>query len=195
MGSWCFSIKQPRYAKVGGCVYHSILGDYNKWEIMDFTRDSETDEECFEEIHKILVQSIGNNMTELVEINWYGVVDTNDSRADGFYVVKFVESPHMLQEEVEVNDEIIESGSLACAAHYMSPALKKSRWYLGPESGVLRTLVKMNNVLVPTLNVKIVTNRSHLSKSVKTLLNNEVEKKENLFCYMTMTLKLLWRNK
>ena len=91
---------------------------------MDFTRNSETDKECFEEIHKIHVQSIGNNMAELVEINCYGALNTNDSRADGFYVVKFAESPHMLQEEVEVNDKIIESGSLVCAAHYMSPAQK-----------------------------------------------------------------------
>jgi hypothetical protein len=67
---------------VDGCVYHSILGDYNKWIIMDFTRDNEADKECFEEIHKILVQSIGNNMAELVEINFYGAVNTNDSRAD-----------------------------------------------------------------------------------------------------------------
>ena len=33
---------------------------------MDFTRDSETDKECFEEIHKIFVKSIGNNMAELL---------------------------------------------------------------------------------------------------------------------------------
>eukprot|EP00957_Ditylum_brightwellii_P093952 7154279-Ditylum_brightwellii.AAC.1 len=61
-------------------------------------------------------------MAELVEINCYKAVSTTDSRADGFYVVKFVESPHTLQEEVEVNDKIMESGSLVCAAHYMSPA-------------------------------------------------------------------------
>eukprot|EP00957_Ditylum_brightwellii_P058779 4456310-Ditylum_brightwellii.AAC.1 len=63
-------------------------------------------------------------MAELVEINCYGAVNTNDSRADGFYVVKFVENPHTLQEEVEVNDETTESGSLVCAAHYLSPAQK-----------------------------------------------------------------------
>eukprot|EP00957_Ditylum_brightwellii_P198193 15101570-Ditylum_brightwellii.AAC.1 len=102
---------------------------------MDFTSDSETDKECFEETHKVLVQSIDNNMAELVEINCYGAVKTNDSRADGFYVVKFVGSPHTLQEQVEVNDNIIESGSLVCASHYMSPTQKDSRWYLGPESG------------------------------------------------------------
>jgi hypothetical protein len=38
--------------------------------------------------------------------------------------VKFIESPHTLQEEVGVNDKIIESGSLVCVAHYMSPAQK-----------------------------------------------------------------------
>ena len=49
---------------------------------------------------------------------------------------------------------------------------------MGPESGVLRTLVKINNALVPKLNVKTVTNRSHLAKSVKTLLNNDVKKRK-----------------
>ena len=48
---WVHSVspnEQPRYANVDGWVYHSILGIYNKWIIMDFTRDSEADEECFE---------------------------------------------------------------------------------------------------------------------------------------------------
>eukprot|EP00957_Ditylum_brightwellii_P079168 6020866-Ditylum_brightwellii.AAC.1 len=71
---------------------------------MDFTRDNETDKECFEEVHKTLVQSIGNNMADLVEIDCYGAAHTNDSGADGFYVVTFVESPHTLQEEVEEKD-------------------------------------------------------------------------------------------
>eukprot|EP00957_Ditylum_brightwellii_P090958 6926356-Ditylum_brightwellii.AAC.1 len=31
-----------------------VKGDYNKWIIMNFTKDSKTDGECFEEIHKIL---------------------------------------------------------------------------------------------------------------------------------------------
>eukprot|EP00957_Ditylum_brightwellii_P150255 11442701-Ditylum_brightwellii.AAC.1 len=63
-------------------------------------------------------------MAELVEMNCYGAVNTTDSRTNGFYVVKFKESSHTLQEEVEVNDEIKESGSLVCAVHYMSPAQK-----------------------------------------------------------------------
>eukprot|EP00957_Ditylum_brightwellii_P072502 5509762-Ditylum_brightwellii.AAC.1 len=104
-------------------------------------------------------------MDELVEINRYRAVNTNDSRSDGFYVVMFVESPHTLQEEVEVNNKIIEPGSFVCAAYYMSPAHTKSRWYLVPESGVLRTLVKVNNVLVPKLSVTIVTNRPQLAQS------------------------------
>eukprot|EP00957_Ditylum_brightwellii_P007344 557534-Ditylum_brightwellii.AAC.1 len=63
-------------------------------------------------------------MAKFVEIDCYGAVIMNDSRADGFYVVNFVESPHALQEDAEANDKIIVSGSLACAAHYMSPSQK-----------------------------------------------------------------------
>ena len=46
--------EQPRYANVEESVYHSVLGDYIKWIIMDFNRDHKTDEESFEEINKIL---------------------------------------------------------------------------------------------------------------------------------------------
>eukprot|EP00957_Ditylum_brightwellii_P012939 977759-Ditylum_brightwellii.AAC.1 len=59
-------------------------------------------------------------MAELVKINCYGAVNMNGSKAEGFYVAKFVEDPHTLQEEVEVHDKIIESGSLVCAAQYES---------------------------------------------------------------------------
>eukprot|EP00957_Ditylum_brightwellii_P140177 10681133-Ditylum_brightwellii.AAC.1 len=122
-------------------------------------------------------------MAELVEIDCYGAVNMNDSRADGFYVATFVEIPHMSQEHVEVNDKIIEAGSLLCAAHYMSPSQNNSRWYLGPESGVLRALIKMNNVLVLKLNVKIVSSRSQLGNLVKTLLNDDVkQRKPSLLC-------------
>ena len=105
-------------------------------------------------------------MAGLVKKNNYGAINTDDARADGFYIVQFVESPHTLQYDVEVNDEIIKAESLVCAAHYMSPTQEKSRLYLGPEEGDLRTLVKMNNVLVPKLNVSVVTDRSQLTYTI-----------------------------
>ena len=167
--------EQPRYSNVVGCKYHSVLGNYNQWIIMDFSRDSDIDDDCFDEIHKILLDSIGTNMAELVEINSYGAININDSKADGFYIVKFVENPHTLQESVVVNSETIEAGSLVCSAHYMSPARGKSKWYLGPEKGVLRTLIKMTNVLVPKLNVSVVTSRAQLGYSMKTLSEHDIK--------------------
>ena len=57
----------------------------------------------------------------------------------------------------------------------MSPARGKSKWYLGPEKGVLRTLIKMTNVLVPKLNVSVVTNRAQLGYSMKTLSEHDIK--------------------
>eukprot|EP00957_Ditylum_brightwellii_P119766 9137754-Ditylum_brightwellii.AAC.1 len=83
-------------------------------------------------------------MAELIKIGSYGAVNTNDPKADEFYIVKFVEYSHTLQSDVVINDEAIMAGSLICSAHYMNPAQEKSRLYLAPKSGILKTLVKMN---------------------------------------------------
>eukprot|EP00957_Ditylum_brightwellii_P101373 7726117-Ditylum_brightwellii.AAC.1 len=63
---------------------------------MDFTMDSLTDEENTEDVHKVFFDSIGLYMTELIENGSYGAVNADDPKADGFYIVKFVEHPHTL---------------------------------------------------------------------------------------------------
>eukprot|EP00957_Ditylum_brightwellii_P212011 15366854-Ditylum_brightwellii.AAC.1 len=53
-----------------------------------------------------------------------------------------------------------------------------AKWYLGPESGALRTLAKMNNMLVPKVNVTIVSNTSQLGYSLKTILEDDMKKRK-----------------
>eukprot|EP00957_Ditylum_brightwellii_P101169 7709815-Ditylum_brightwellii.AAC.1 len=127
--------EQPRYASVEDCIFYSIIDECNNWMIMDFTIDSSTDDVEIEDVHKVLLDSIGFHMAELIKIGSYGAVNTDDPKADGFYIVKFVEFPHTLQSDV-VNDKVIVAGSLVCSAHYMSPVQEKSRLYLEPESGI-----------------------------------------------------------
>eukprot|EP00957_Ditylum_brightwellii_P127729 9740765-Ditylum_brightwellii.AAC.1 len=101
---------------------------------MDCTMDSLTDEADIEDVHKVLLDSIGLQMADLIKIGLYGAFNTNDPKANGFYIVKFVEHPHTLQSDVVKNDKVIVAGSLVCSTHYMSSAQEKSRWYLASES-------------------------------------------------------------
>eukprot|EP00957_Ditylum_brightwellii_P205952 15346111-Ditylum_brightwellii.AAC.1 len=149
--------------------------------IVDFTMDSSTDEVDIKDVHKVLLDSIGLYMTELISIDSYGAVNTDDPRADGVCIVKFVDCPHIFEADAVVNDEFIVAGSLVCSTHYISPAQEKSRWYLGPECSILKMLVKINNILVPELNVKIPTKRSQLGYSVKTLLDGGMKQRRPFY--------------
>eukprot|EP00957_Ditylum_brightwellii_P099372 7569367-Ditylum_brightwellii.AAC.1 len=61
-------------------------------------------------------------MAAMVNENTFGAVNTNDPKTKGFYIIKFTSLTYTLQENIEVNDDLIKEGSLACEAEYMSPA-------------------------------------------------------------------------
>eukprot|EP00957_Ditylum_brightwellii_P199192 15184638-Ditylum_brightwellii.AAC.1 len=89
--------------------------------------------------------------TDILEKPWVHGVSPNEQPR----YAKFVERPCTLQ-DVEVNDEIIDSGTLVCATHYMSP--------------VQKVLDAVNNKL-------------QLGYSLKTLSNDEVkQRKPFLLC-------------
>eukprot|EP00957_Ditylum_brightwellii_P113657 8665253-Ditylum_brightwellii.AAC.1 len=79
---------------------------------MDFTMDSSTNETAIQDVHKVLWDSIGLHMAELMKNGSYGAFNTDDPKADGLYIVKFVEHPHTFQSDVVVNNEAIGAGSL-----------------------------------------------------------------------------------
>eukprot|EP00957_Ditylum_brightwellii_P196062 14938081-Ditylum_brightwellii.AAC.1 len=116
---------QPRHAMDEGCVFYSTHVEYNNQISMSVTMDSSTDEAAIENIHKVLLDSIGLHITKLIKFGSYGAVHTDDLKADCLYIVKFIKLSCTLQYDVVVNDKAIVAGSLACSAHYTSPAQKK----------------------------------------------------------------------
>ena len=88
---------QPCYSPVLNCKYHDILGDYNNWIIMPFITYSNTCEDDIEELHKSILINISDKMGTFVTEYTYGAVNTNDSRTDGFYVVKFLSKAYTSQ--------------------------------------------------------------------------------------------------
>eukprot|EP00957_Ditylum_brightwellii_P024327 1835200-Ditylum_brightwellii.AAC.1 len=82
---WIHGMKpsdQPQFSTIKGCMYHSIPGEYNNWIIIYFALDISTDEADIEDVYKVLLNSIGLHMTELIKIDLYGAVNTDDPKGD-----------------------------------------------------------------------------------------------------------------
>ena len=69
---------------------------YNNQNIVDLTPKS-TPSEAFYQIHKVVLDKIGENLDSLVQSGMYGIIDTDDTTTNGFYVIKLTPEEYMLQ--------------------------------------------------------------------------------------------------
>ena len=60
------STKQARYQPVTNCTYWLVLGPYKNWNIIELTPKS-TPFEAFDDIHKVVLDEITDNMDSLVQ--------------------------------------------------------------------------------------------------------------------------------
>ena len=89
------------YQPVEDCIYCPVLGSFNNWNIIQFTNKTTTLEE-FDAVHKVLLDGIGDNMSELVQNGKYGAIYTKYPTTMGYYVVKFLSEPYTLQDNKTV---------------------------------------------------------------------------------------------
>ena len=66
--------------------------------------------------------------------------------------------PYTLHDSTEINGDTMNELALVCDEKYMNFAQENSRWYLEKEVGSVYTTVYLNKMLVPRLNVEVVTN-------------------------------------
>ena len=90
------SNKQARYQPVTNCTYWTFMGSYNNWNIIDLTPKS-THFGAFDEIHKVVLDVMSENMASLFQSGMYGAIDTDDTTTNGFYVIKFLSEAYKLQ--------------------------------------------------------------------------------------------------
>ena len=65
------------------------MGSYNNWNIIRLTPKS-TLFEAFDEIKKVVLDGISENMSSLVQSIMYGAINTDDTTKNGFYVIQFL---------------------------------------------------------------------------------------------------------
>ena len=73
------SQKQTHYQPVTNCNYWTVLGPYKNWNIIELT-PKYTPFEAFDEIHKVVLDGISENMASLVQSGMYGAINTDDTK-------------------------------------------------------------------------------------------------------------------
>ena len=56
----------------------------------------------------MVLDDISENISSLVQNGKYGVVNTTDPAMPGYYVVKFISKPYMLQVNKKINKQVID---------------------------------------------------------------------------------------
>ena len=96
-----------------------MLGSFNNWNSIQFSNKTKTNED-FDEVHKVVLYGISDNIYELVQNEKYGAINTADTTKMGYYVVKLLSEPKTSQYYKIVDKKLIKAGELIVKAEYLS---------------------------------------------------------------------------
>ena len=112
------SKKQARYQPVTNCTYWPVLGSYKICNIVELTPKS-TPFEAFDEINKVVLDKISENMASLVQSGMYGAINTDNTTENRFYVIKFLSEAYTLHYNTTIDVKVISSGELVSKVRYL----------------------------------------------------------------------------
>ena len=118
---WIYVIpskKQTCNQPVTYCTYWTVPGSYNNFNIIHLTPKS-TPLEVFDEIHQVVLDGISDNMASLVQSGMYGVINTDDTKKNAFYVIQFISEAYTLQNNTQVDRQVMSSSELFVKAQYI----------------------------------------------------------------------------
>ena len=110
--------QKPCYRNVTDCSYWPVLGSFNSWNIIKLSHKSTTSEDC-EDIHKVVLDGISENMASLVQPVIYDAMNTIETSTMGYYVIKFVSYTYTLQEDTSCEGQIISAGEICFKTKYL----------------------------------------------------------------------------
>ena len=68
-------------------------------------------------------------MASLVQPGMYGVINTDDTTTNGFYVIQFISEAYTLQNNTQIDGPVISAGELVAKAQYICSMQENSNWY------------------------------------------------------------------
>ena len=67
----------------------------------------------------MVLDGISENMSSLVQLGMYGVINTDDTTANGFYVNQFLSEEYKLQINTSIYGQVISACELVAKAQYL----------------------------------------------------------------------------
>ena len=95
-----------------------IINSYEHFKLIELTPKS-TPFETFDEIHKVVLDGISENMASLVQSVMYSAIKTDDTATNGFYVIQFLPEEYTLQNNTTIYGQVIYAGKLVVKAQYI----------------------------------------------------------------------------
>ena len=105
-----------------------VLGSYNNCYITHITPKSRP-LEAFDEIHKVFLEGISDNMVSLVQSGNYGFINTAETTENVFYVIQFISEAYTLQNNTAIYGQIISAGELVAKAQYLCYMQGNNNWH------------------------------------------------------------------
>ena len=75
--------------------------------------------EAFDDIHKVVLDRISENMASLVQSGIYGTINIDDTTKNGLYVIQFISEVYMLNNNKTIDGQVISAGALGVKAQYI----------------------------------------------------------------------------
>ena len=105
-----------------------MLGYFNNWNIIQFFNKSTTYED-FDEVHKVVLDGISENMSSLDHNVKYIAVDTVDTTFPSYSVARLIPELYTLQVNKIVNKQVINADELIVDARYLIMMKANTNWY------------------------------------------------------------------
>ena len=133
--------------------------------------------EAFDEIHKVVIERISENMASLVQSGTYGAINTNDTTANRLHLIQFISEESMIQNNTIIDRQVIYAGELVAKTEYICSMQENTNWYWRKQPLKQTIIVPTHTILHPLLDVitiryvqdipKNVCNRIQEKKAIK----------------------------
>ena len=92
-----------------------MLGSLNTWSIIQFTNKI-IDHGDFDEVHKVVIDSISDNMASLAQVGKYGAISAEYPTTIGYNLMKYLPEPYTLQEYQTIYGQVSKAGEFLVEA-------------------------------------------------------------------------------
>jgi hypothetical protein len=153
----------------------------NHWVIADLVPKKESSEEEEEEAYMIYLDSLAEEAKREIRIGKTGAFATEDPKFDGYYLVKWVSKPCVLEEPMtlaEYEPPIhLPIGELVCNAIYLDWIPGAKRWWYETE---LLVTVRLQQVLMADLTLLPMSAQNKPGGASRRLVTEQHAKKLNV---------------